>query len=415
MRRPYCLWYIDEVIDKIRKVKKACHKPAINISVDFQKSVMGRFSEYDKKEEYIDELRSYIRIVREGLKRKPDFEDISSSFCEKLEEGGQSFSLFGKGEALNFVEKTGRFLSRKAFSLKPFLSLFYPADYFLFLEHYIKKEVPLIASESIKETMGLLSIFDEIYRRNLDSYLIKLFKDSVEATKLNGIKDMGHFYKQKECSKLFVPRRKEQEEFLDYFESKMIFCREKELAGILSFCSEIENYFNHEDKSYLENGKELLYEIYYHSISFQILKDKFYHYGEVPEEVIKSVSLNMACPLMKDVTSLDKLRDARNKVSILSLVPFFSVLEEKILERLRHRVKMRRHGENDILFYEGDRAEELYIIKSGRVSIFKEQDDFIDEYVSLSKGDICSVRWVLWEMLPGLFLPEFLLIRLKYM
>lgn len=85
----------------------------------------------------------------------------------------------------------------------------------------------------------------------------------------------------------------------------------------------------------------------------------------------------------------EKLEYARKKVEIIKLIPIFSVLQEKQIEKLESRIKLRKYEEKTVLFNEGDISTELYIIKSGEITIYKEfEKDDVENLVTLYKGDI---------------------------
>jgi len=397
LKRPYCLWYIDEVVDRILTGKKIYDKPALN-SLNFHKSVVKRGGEDEEKSKHIEELKLYIKEIREKLRKKLAFREIKSSYNIELRDIAVDLPLLKQREAIAAIEDSGSFLSRNALLLKPFISIFYPSDYFTFLEYYISKEAPSLARRAGRVTANLLAAFDEIYKRNLDPFLIKMFKTSIETTRLTALRDMGQFYRQKEEGNLFAPRSEKQEKFLEFFRERLFYYREKELAGILSFCSEIETYFKDGDRGHLDNAIDLLYKIHLNSISFGFLKDKFFRYEELSEEVARKTSLNMECPLIKEGTPEEKLLKAKNKTDILSFVPFFSPLSGKELEKLNPRVKMRKYEEGHVLFNEGDRSEELYIIKFGEVKIFKDERGNVKDYVTLRKGDMFGEMGIIGDV-----------------
>ena len=77
------------------------------------------------------------------------------------------------------------------------------------------------------------------------------------------------------------------------------------------------------------------------------------------------------------------------KAEILKLTPFFEVLKKEQIISLTGKVKHKKFEGETLLFREGDGAEELYIICSGEISLYKvlgngKRKDF----VTLSAGDI---------------------------
>lgn len=91
------------------------------------------------------------------------------------------------------------------------------------------------------------------------------------------------------------------------------------------------------------------------------------------------------CNIINEYSSLkDELQGTARKSEIMSLIPFFNVLSGNEIDRISSRIKMKRYDKNSILFREGDRAEEVFIIKSGNIKIYNNIRDF----VTLGKGDM---------------------------
>ena len=106
-------------------------------------------------------------------------------------------------------------------------------------------------------------------------------------------------------------------------------------------------------------------------------------------EGLREISLEMSCPFKKDDAPEKELEEAKKKSEIMSLIPFFSDLSKKDIEKLCSKVKLKRYDENSLLFNEGDRGEDLYIIKSGEVKIFSSlEKGEIKDYLTLKKGDM---------------------------
>jgi CRP-like cAMP-binding protein len=90
-------------------------------------------------------------------------------------------------------------------------------------------------------------------------------------------------------------------------------------------------------------------------------------------------------------TDKEKLEKSRKKSEILSLIPLFSILGEKQLEKLDKRIKFKKYEKGKVLFNEGDKIDELYIVKSGNITVYKlidKEENNIKNIATLSKGDI---------------------------
>ncbi|HPZ06623.1 MAG TPA: cyclic nucleotide-binding domain-containing protein [Candidatus Eremiobacteraeota bacterium] len=101
----------------------------------------------------------------------------------------------------------------------------------------------------------------------------------------------------------------------------------------------------------------------------------------------------------KEFQLKENLEKAGNKSEIIKLIPLFNVLGEKNLERIESRIKLRRYQGNTILFNEGEPANELYIIKSGEITIFKDfpHRNLKRTIATLTKGDLFGDMGILLE------------------
>ena len=98
----------------------------------------------------------------------------------------------------------------------------------------------------------------------------------------------------------------------------------------------------------------------------------------VPKYLIPSVE--------EDREIKERLKKSRKKSEIVSLIPLFRVLGEEKVEKLEKRIKMKKFEKNQILFRQGDKPEELYIIKSGEITFYNEKNK--TPVITLSKGDL---------------------------
>ena len=78
---------------------------------------------------------------------------------------------------------------------------------------------------------------------------------------------------------------------------------------------------------------------------------------------------------MYDILNL--LRGERTLVSIESLrtIPYFAPLAPADLERFCRLVRVRNYTKNEIIFLEGEPCEGLFLVKSGRVKIYKASEE----------------------------------------
>ena len=89
-----------------------------------------------------------------------------------------------------------------------------------------------------------------------------------------------------------------------------------------------------------------------------------------------------------------KRRLKNNKiVNMLKNANIFRLLSENNLEEISNNVILQKFNEGDIVFYQDDPGEKLYIIKSGEVNILK---DHISVKI-LTAGDIFGERALLFS------------------
>jgi len=107
--------------------------------------------------------------------------------------------------------------------------------------------------------------------------------------------------------------------------------------------------------------------------------------------------LTQVTPL-EDLEIKEQLEKTRKKSKIMGLIPLFSVLNEKEIERICSKVKLERVDGDTALFDEGQLGTELYIIKSGEVIIYKDLGQGeIKDHITLSKGDLFGEMAIILE------------------
>jgi CRP/FNR family cyclic AMP-dependent transcriptional regulator len=76
-------------------------------------------------------------------------------------------------------------------------------------------------------------------------------------------------------------------------------------------------------------------------------------------------------------------------LSLLSSSELFSALEPDAIQRLVAESRQLRISRNDVVFSEGDEADELFIVRSGRIGIAKRSPDRRESLVALMEaGDL---------------------------
>ena len=349
MKKASSLWYINEVLDKLRDKEDADY--------------------------YIQSLKRHVINIRNYLNNNiSDFKDMKKDILPFLPE-----RLPEDREVLtDCIEKTGETLLKKGKLLRDLISISCPSGYFEFLDYYISKEVPRLAFASIKASASIISGLT--HRTNI--ILTEQFKKANKTQKEISLKELQDFYRLKKEDKLFTVKNHVQKEFLDYFKEKLFSYRECEILSAIEQCSEIELYFEDSDRTRLDKASELLYKSACNRISFDMIMRKFNQYDR---DGMSESYLSIGYPFIKEDGSLkDELDRQGRKSAIIGLIPFFNVLSGEEIEKISSRIKMKKYDRNAVLFREGDASEEVFIIKSGTVKIYNNTRDF----VTLDKGDM---------------------------
>ncbi len=163
--------------------------------------------------------------------------------------------------------------------------------------------------------------------------------------------------------------------------------------------SEIEIYVNEKDEKSIERGLKMallanktLLEV--QEISEQKKKQirelEHLYKGSRFSHVSGSYNYFMSEPHI--INSPEKntlLETARNKTEIFKLIPLFSVLNEKELEKISQKIRLKKYTAGEMIFKEGDHAEELFIIKSGEITVYKKTENKKTEnFAVLTKGEL---------------------------
>ena len=64
-----------------------------------------------------------------------------------------------------------------------------------------------------------------------------------------------------------------------------------------------------------------------------------------------------------------------NLSEILSQIPALSEVDSDDLEEITNKVKLKNFSKDSFVFHQGDKGENFYVIKSGKVEILKKVDD----------------------------------------
>jgi len=96
----------------------------------------------------------------------------------------------------------------------------------------------------------------------------------------------------------------------------------------------------------------------------------------------------------------ERLLASANKSDIISFSPLFSFLSKGKIKKISPLLKKRKVSLDEIIFKEGDPSEEFYIVKSGKVLIYRYIDPGktrFEALASLCKGDIFGEMGIIDE------------------
>jgi len=94
----------------------------------------------------------------------------------------------------------------------------------------------------------------------------------------------------------------------------------------------------------------------------------------------------------------EKLKNLKSKSEILSVIPLFNILGKEKIEKLEKRIRLKKYEKGEVIFRQGEPAEELLIIKSGNIDIYREYDSKEEDtkiLVTQGKGDIIGEMSIL--------------------
>jgi len=94
----------------------------------------------------------------------------------------------------------------------------------------------------------------------------------------------------------------------------------------------------------------------------------------------------------------EKLKNLKSKSEILSVIPLFNILGKEKIEKLEKRIRLKKYEKGEVIFKQGEPAEELLIIKSGNIDIYREYDSKEEDrkiLVTQGKGEIIGEMSIL--------------------
>ena len=98
---------------------------------------------------------------------------------------------------------------------------------------------------------------------------------------------------------------------------------------------------------------------------------------------------------MSDSKIYEPLLDVENVLGILNRISIFAGLTENQLYKLFRQLEEVSYQKDELVFRQGDMPSYIYIVKSGRVKLFKEQDHTILELIVLDEGHCFGVSSII--------------------
>jgi CRP-like cAMP-binding protein len=359
------LYFIEETIQRI--YREELPENAIYPGKEYYSSLLSLLFEKD-----MEFLKSNIGEIEQIILKK---ESLINNIREL------TFHPNNKEKRSKISLVTGEIeemLRKQEVLLKNIKEKFYPFNELILLDLYMKKIVPeitfyLTEKNSIKTMMPILG-----NDRDIDEAMKKDIAEVKKGFQLS----LEEFYKEKE--KITVKNEYEKE-FVSFFgEENMLKHREIFLYEFIKFNEYVEEYFETRETGCLEKSFDALGKANYHLFCDFLLKEKLKNYSAIKEKESREFTLNISCPLRREYMNIEK---SYNKIDIVKSTPFFNILSSGEIEKIANRIKLRRYEGQTVLFREGDRADNVYIIKSGEAGLYQEKDNYVD-LISLRKGDV---------------------------
>ena len=358
------LYFMEETIQRIYNNKKL---DALDAGNECYGALLSAF------------VQSNIEFLKNNIE---DIEEIILKTESLINKIGELTFHWNKREKKNkislLIQELEVMFAKQEVSLKKIREKFYPLNELILLDSYIKHIVPLISSHMtdkssiiyMKPVTGNDRDIDEAMKKDIIK-TIEDFRESLE-----------EFYKKKQ--KIIVNNEYEKE-FVSYFgEENILKHYELFLQEYIKFNEHFVKFFEVRETDYIRKSFDFLEKAKYHMFCYYLLDEKLKNYAAFKEKEKRDFSLTMACPLKRVSTDIETFY---NKKDIVKNTHFFSTLSQSRIEKIEKKIKLRRYEGQTLLFREGDSADNVYIIKSGEIFLYKEKDKH-EDLVSLHKGDI---------------------------
>ncbi|MEQ8221830.1 MAG: cyclic nucleotide-binding domain-containing protein, partial [Candidatus Eremiobacterota bacterium] len=316
----------------------------------------------------------------------PDFKQLEEDTVNALDEIDElSYELIDNEESKNsvfpLIKEQVNLIEEQSARVQPFLDYLRPVEFLRFSKHYMEEVVKETASfepfyvDNFRSTVDLISTMD---KSTIDNTIKKAYSDLIGV----GMNDLEYYNKEIEQAKErgFLVKNDMQKAFLDYFWEEFFGYEEAFLKGDVEFYSALVQYMEDGDKVHLDRAYDAAVEADRNLLRNNIIKNRFKKLGEISEEDITDIEY----PFIYEPGVKETIDGINRKSDILYFLPFFNVLSREDIERLSQKIKLKKYVKDNVIFTEGNRADEVYIIKSGDVRVYNN----IKTFATLTKGDM---------------------------
>jgi len=160
---------------------------------------------------------------------------------------------------------------------------------------------------------------------------------------------------------------------------------------------ELRQYLKNRDLSNLKTGLSMALEANRKLTEVQHIAKKKTQQLEESENFFKQQQMltkNMSVHIFSTLNYIHSgsnipVEQSKSKTDIFTITPLFDVLTKEEIEKILKRIKYKKHEKNTLLFKEGDKSTEVYIIKTGEIKLYKPlADNNRIEFPLLGTGDV---------------------------
>ena len=375
MKKCYSTWYIDETIKDIRNNE-------------------------ENREKYIEDLRKGLAWFREVLNYMPDTEKIKKSTVKALEEFQKKPYLQNR-EILKNLEHAGSILAKQEKTLRHLISFCYPAEEVS--EELLPSSVPLSVTGAFKKDESLIEKLEQAKKKSDILELLPYFNE-LSGEKIEKISSRIKLRRYDRNTVLFNEGETARDIYIiktgEIKLYKKINSHIIDIAGLnrgdmfgeMGVISDeprtlSATVFSGRAELYVISGSDFLNILHnYYELRLKLARILCNRTEESCSRLIKQYVHG------KD---MEKLLIATRKSEIIGSISLFDSCSPDEIERISRRTKLRRYEKGTVLFNEGDIPDGVYIIKSGEITLYK--DDETGDFIKMGKGDLFGEMGVITD------------------